>query len=1226
MRLLKVDSGDELSLTKLDNPPDRYAILSHTWGREDEEVTLDDIVGHKGKNKSGYPKVSFCANQARADGFKYIWVDTCCINQTDSVERSEAIHSMFEWYSKSTKCYVFLSDVSVSSNDQSSVGGSWRESFRKSRWFTRGWTLQELLAPKNVEFFSHEGERLGTKDTLEYDVHEVTGIPVDALRADDLSAFTANERLRWIEGRETKKSEDRAYCLLGIFGVSMPYIPGEGEHAFRRLMDEINKNSLTGNKTSLQALWTTDYKEKLKLIDRPIPGTGLWFLGHPLFVDWSSRQRGGILWYSADPGTGKSVLFRHVVEELQTKAEGSVLYYFFNECAPQDSTIEAALQALLHQLCYEQHQLLGTVTHYVQRQGRAVTQRLSSLHDLLKECIARTTAGQITCVIDGLDQCTNLNGSNGPELAKFSDILTSLMEVAKNRGKILRFLISSRSYSEYTSEILWLAHSHCLEHIQGEAEANNIAADMAICIDHWLKNLAVRLRLSEAEVQALQFHFDGARYENFLCVSLVARYVSEQTPSTIEDLLARLQHLPTRLEDFYARALNRCSDQTKARVTFAAVIAACCPLESSQLYAVIEQNQCRVTSRPPVQSRSTERIREICGLLLRVVDGKVYLIHNSLRSFLLKPGGARVSMAQVKRSRKSRWQNTVTIEEGQVILASACIQCLRSPTTRTACFWLHLQQYATEHGLYHVSKALQISRRRQKHRLEGMLGLGLDLTMVDSRGKSLLHRIVDTNSVDTNLVLTLIHHGGLMQHADYDNMTCLHYAALWENTQLIQILVDAGFDVNTTVDRGYPPTADSIPRRTTSRNKGLTPLHYAALFGRAEGVESLLTKGADAAAFDESGTTALHLALSWRVEGPNIEDSWTEYVRMPEYIWDFDDIAMMTATSDRPERLRLDILYHLCRAPNVQPGYTDAAGRTALHHVHYSEVDSAINTVKFLLGRGYDPTAQDGGGRTPVHLAAHAGDTPSLQALVRHADDLMTPDFSGSNALHLAVQANHLDAAEYILSAASRIGIHRTADHLDRNALHHALGPLADLSVVRLLLSCGIDGTHVDHEGKDPLTYHLAGPRFFADSHLTRVMIENGANVSHLDADGRNLAHLLVDSGSKFELDGLLQLSSAGVDVTAVDRHGRTILHMAAIAGSINRELLSHMTQCAHMRLEQRDTQGKRALDYILEKVERDEKLPRGLWRRDRWKMAQQAFVSYNQGETGQCECGSFNL
>ncbi|KAN0083094.1 hypothetical protein V8E54_002182 [Elaphomyces granulatus] len=240
MRLLKGNNTGEISLTKdllvSDDIP-RYAILSHTWGADTEEVSFKDMMDGTGKRKTGYDKIRFCGEQAGRDGLQYFWIDTCCIDKSSSAELQEAINSMFRWYCDATKCYVYMADVKSSQLP-------WELSFRKSRWFTRGWTLQELVAPAIVEFFSEEGEQLGNKKSLERHIHEVTGIPVKALRGSPLSDFSVPERMLWAEKRETTRKEDKAYSLLGIFNIYMPLIYGEGrENAFKRLWEEMDKAS-----------------------------------------------------------------------------------------------------------------------------------------------------------------------------------------------------------------------------------------------------------------------------------------------------------------------------------------------------------------------------------------------------------------------------------------------------------------------------------------------------------------------------------------------------------------------------------------------------------------------------------------------------------------------------------------------------------------------------------------------------------------------------------------------------------------------------------------------------------------------------------------------------------------------------------------------------------------------------------------------------------------------
>jgi hypothetical protein len=240
MRLLKINQDGNFSLTRFgpnDTPP--YAILSHTWEADNQELTFQEMETGTGRSKTGYRKIQFCGDQAKNDGLEYFWVDSCCIDKTSSAELSEAINSMFRWYQNAVKCYVYLSDMSTS-NFMSLVSSSLSDNTpsRHSKWFTRGWTLQELLAPSSIEFFSNERDCLGDRRTLELYISDVTGIALKALQRTPMSYFTLDERMSWANNRKTTIEEDEAYCLLGIFEVHMPLIYGEGRtNAFRRLRE-----------------------------------------------------------------------------------------------------------------------------------------------------------------------------------------------------------------------------------------------------------------------------------------------------------------------------------------------------------------------------------------------------------------------------------------------------------------------------------------------------------------------------------------------------------------------------------------------------------------------------------------------------------------------------------------------------------------------------------------------------------------------------------------------------------------------------------------------------------------------------------------------------------------------------------------------------------------------------------------------------------------------------
>jgi len=206
-----------------------YAILSHRW--DNEEVTFHQLQDGTGQKLPGYSKIRNCCSQAKLDGWQYVWIDSCCIDKTSSAELSESINSMYQWYKDAQVCYAYLADVRR--------GSKVKDSLRKSAWFKRGWTLQELLAPSIIVFFNSEWVDIGTKGSLAELISEITGIH-DFVNFE--SACVA-QKMSWAAGRETTRVEDTAYSLLGLFDVNMPPLYGEGEKAFIRLQLEILKIS-----------------------------------------------------------------------------------------------------------------------------------------------------------------------------------------------------------------------------------------------------------------------------------------------------------------------------------------------------------------------------------------------------------------------------------------------------------------------------------------------------------------------------------------------------------------------------------------------------------------------------------------------------------------------------------------------------------------------------------------------------------------------------------------------------------------------------------------------------------------------------------------------------------------------------------------------------------------------------------------------------------------------
>ncbi|KAK0703946.1 heterokaryon incompatibility protein-domain-containing protein [Lasiosphaeria miniovina] len=227
MKLLNTRTLQLESFFNLDDKFPPYSILSHTW--EDDEVLFSDMADlAKARQRAGFAKVEAACALAASQHLDYIWIDTCCIDKSSSAELTEAINSMYQWYQFARTCYAYLCDVD------------------DARWFTRGWTLQELIAPHHVEFYSSKWQLLGEKKD-----EALVALICRASNVDEmvlvhklpLSSVSVVRKMFWASGRTTSRVEDEAYCLMGLFDINMPLIYGEGSRAFRRLQEEIIKIS-----------------------------------------------------------------------------------------------------------------------------------------------------------------------------------------------------------------------------------------------------------------------------------------------------------------------------------------------------------------------------------------------------------------------------------------------------------------------------------------------------------------------------------------------------------------------------------------------------------------------------------------------------------------------------------------------------------------------------------------------------------------------------------------------------------------------------------------------------------------------------------------------------------------------------------------------------------------------------------------------------------------------
>jgi archaellum biogenesis ATPase FlaH len=644
MRLLKYNEGGKLTITSFDDDAvPHYAILSHTWGVDADEVTFADLAKgdskHKPRDKeiagykkmfgykkvlgykktAGYKKIRFCGEQAQQDGLQYFWVDTCCIDKSDKAELSLAIQSMFRWYQNASKCYVYLSDVST----KGKAGGfstkfTWEPAFKSSRWFTRGWTLQELVAPSIVEFFSQEWEKLGDKTSLTSLIKRITGIPHEALEGAPLCQFSVDERLRWREGRVTQREEDGAYSLQGILDVELAPVYGEGAAgAFRRLMDEINSS-----KRCIQDLHSTDpRKDKQRIEDTKgglLADSYRWVLDNTTFQQWQQDPHSRLLWVKGDPGKGKTMLLCGIINELQEATYDATVSHFF--CQATDARINsatAALRGLLHMLVTQKPSLTSHIRKKYDFTGKALFEDANAwvvLEEIFGDVLQDPRLTMTYIIIDALDECV----VDRTKLLEF----VAKQSSASSRVK---WIISSRNWPDIEAQLERAGHKVKLSL---ELNAHSVAAAVDVFIQQKVDQLAQE-KGYKAEVQhAVLQHLRLNANDTFLWVALVCQ---ELKTTTKWNVLNKLALLPPELDSLYKRMMDQISESDSAEIcqhVLASTAILYRPVAVPELVALVEQLE---------ELDDLESVREIvglCGSFLTLREDIVYFVHQSAKDFL----------------------------------------------------------------------------------------------------------------------------------------------------------------------------------------------------------------------------------------------------------------------------------------------------------------------------------------------------------------------------------------------------------------------------------------------------------------------------------------------------------------------------------------------------------------------------------------------------------------
>ncbi|KAL6236307.1 hypothetical protein BDW75DRAFT_229631 [Aspergillus navahoensis] len=561
-------------------------------------------------------------------------------------------------------------------------------------------------------------------------------------------------------------------------------------------------------------LYTCPYKDRKERNNKRVPGTCEWFTKHPQFTKWSQSQKSELLWVSADPGCGKSVLTRYLADEYLPSGVRTVCYFFFKDDYPDQKRATNALASILRQLLIVQPHLVNdSLLDKFETAGDQLVESFSEMWNMLVEVTADENAGEVVCLFDALDEC------HEDDRKRLIQAVESLY-LGHIGNRKLKFLMTSRPYDHIRRDFFNLEDGLSIIHLSGENEENieMISHEINLVIEERVRDIGQRNSLEAGECQFISDQLTSVSNRTYLWVSLALDVVERMPGFSRGNVRRVIQEIPEDVDAAYTRILDRSSDHLKARRLLHIVTAAERPLtlrEISLALAFSAKDQPVREIQDEIQTddkRIQRMIRSLCGLFLVVIDGKVYLLHQTAKEVLV-----RESCNSACDSTEARtWKHSLHPEESHYILAGICTLYLSQDTTQDP--FPGFMDYAASNWATHFRRASVSSEDIIAKRGHTLFPDSCAILMASYLGLTAVIKILlETGKVDVE-----------SKDSEYESKstsgrTPLSWAAGNGHERVVKLLLETGkVDIE---------TKDSV--------YGRTPLSLAAENGH-EGVVKLL--------------------------------------------------------------------------------------------------------------------------------------------------------------------------------------------------------------------------------------------------------------------------------------------------------------------------------------------------------------------------------------------------
>ena len=836
--------------------------------------------------------------------------------------------------------------------------------------------------------------------------------------------------------------------------------------------DLLQQPRLAEENNNLKKLYS-NYEAGKNVNPARVPGTCRWFLDHPGFLTWRKSQSSRLLWLSADPGCGKSVLAKYLVDRRGEamsiqNTEPTVCYFFFKDGDTERRDAAKAVCALLHQLFLQQPQLYRHAKEDFRTKSDSFLTDLDNVWNILMKAVEDFAQVETVFVLDALDECQESSRKALVDklvrLYRHQDTIND--SPIDNRRPIVKFLVTSRPEINIIRDFDDLTEVR----LRGEEESEQISQEIDLVIDKRIQDIGKRLRLGLFQQSSLRNNLTSITQRTYLWLHLTFDAIEKKLMLTKKDIAAILSVIPKNVDQAYTAILDKSRDKELARKLLHIILVAKRPLSLKEINVALVIDDCHecyddLEIWSPVGS--ADLVKNICGLFISVVDSKVYLIHQTAREFLLGEN-------------RGGWSKSFRLAESNLVLAKACVWLLRlrdfdENDLRASKVVTDVQtdQEAIEDAKSdeNILSKGEPSLKKKSYILYKYAACFWKDHFVEAADlpeaaliKVVAHKLCDTTShcFQNWNHLSQKHAGAkYLAFRDPSSLTVASYLGL---TAVVKVLLNHGSQTN-------------FKSRT-----GRTPLYWAASEGHVAVAELLLEQGARLDLADQEGFTPLLAGVS---EG---------HEEMVNLLLDRGaEVESLTDGKLTPLHLATDsetiVNLLLSRGAHVDP--LSEEGATPLFYAIGQENESVC---KLLLKSGARTDITDIRGRTVLHDASREGSIEVVQLFLDQGVPINHRDDTGQTPLFDAVASKHPALVELLLKAGARTDI---ADNQGKTLLHHAAYEKKE--VVCVFLDRDVEVNFQDYKGQTAL--FVAAEE--GNTGVVKLLLERGARTDLKDKEGR---------------------------------------------------------------------------------------------------------------------------